>query len=67
MSYEKFQSLIGGLVRRSGGGISVDFRHTDGKYIARVSDGTTIIGNPASMRVTVRWAGKNHQSMASLA
>lgn len=67
MSYEKFQSLIGGLVKRSGGGISVDFRHIDGKYIAQVSDGTTITGHPASMRVTVRWGGKNHQSMANLA
>lgn len=70
MSYEKFQSLIGSLVKKSGGGISVDFRHTeDGKYIARVSDGTVITGNPASMRVAVRWGGKtkNHQGMAIIA
>lgn len=67
MSYETFQSIIGSLVRKSGG-ISVDFHHTEeGKYIARVSDGTTITGNPDSMRVTVRWGGRNHQSMASLA
>lgn len=68
MSYEKFQQLIGSLVKKSGGGISVDFSHTEeGKYIARVSDGTIITGNPASMRVTVRWNGKNHQGIAVIA
>lgn len=70
MSYEKFQSLIGSLVKKSGGGISVDFRHTeDGKYMARVSDGTVITGNPSSMRVAVRWGGenRNHQGMAVIA
>ena len=67
MSYEKFQQLIGSLVKKSGGGISVDFNHIDGKYIARVSDGTVITGNPSSMRVTVRWNGKNHQGMAVIA
>lgn len=69
MSYEKFQSLIVGLVKRYGGGISVKFRHTDGKYIANVSDGTIITGNPASMRVTVRWGAesRNHHGMAVIA
>lgn len=68
MSYEKFQSLIGDLVKRSGGGISVKFRHTEeGKYIARVSDGTVFTGNPLSMRVTVRWNGRNHQSVVDIA
>lgn len=68
MSYEKFQQLIGSLVKKSGGGISVDFRRTEeGKYIARVSDGTVIVGNPSSMRVTVRWGGRNHQGMAVIA
>lgn len=68
MSYEKFQQLIGSLVKKSGagGGISVDFNHIDGKYIARVSDGTVITGNPSSKCVTVRWNGKNHQCMAVL-
>lgn len=68
MSYEKFQQLIGSLVKKSRGGISVDFRRTEeGKYVARVSDGTTITGNSASMRVTVRWGGRNHQGMAVIA
>ena len=67
MSYEKFQQLIGSLVKKSGGGISVDFNHIDGKYIARVSDGTVITGNPSSKRVTVRWNGRNHQGMAGIA
>lgn len=67
MSYENFQQLIGSLVKKSGGGISVDFRHTEeGKYIALVSDGTIITGNPSSMRVTVLWGGRNHQSVATI-
>lgn len=67
MSYEEFQQSIDSLVKKSGGGISVDFNHIDGKYIARVSDGTVITGNPSTVRVTVRWNGRNHQGMAALA
>lgn len=67
MSYEKFQRLIGSLVKKSGGGIFVDFFHEeDGKYIALVSDGTVISGNPSSMLLTVRWGGRNHQSVATI-
>lgn len=67
MSYESFQEIIGSIVRKSGGGISVDFDETEtGKYVARVSDGTTITGNSLSKRVTVRWGGRNHQAQAAL-
>lgn len=68
MSYESFQSIIGNLVKKSGGGISVIFEQSDtGKYIATVSDGTVITGNSLSKRVTVRWGGRNHQSQAVMA
>lgn len=37
-----------------------------GKYIARYYDGTVIIGNPSSFRLTVRWNQNQHQAAAVL-
>ena len=67
MGYEVFQRKVNALIKRAGGGISVRF-HNDaerGKFFANCSDGTTIIGNPSSLKVTVRF-GPGHQATATV-
>lgn len=68
MSYDFFRRKVNALIERAGGGIQVRFS-TDpdkGKFFANCSDGTTIIGSEACLRVTVRWGGRNHQSMIAI-
>ena len=67
MSYEVFKRRVNALVRKAGGRIAVHFYYdrAKGRYFANCSDGTTIIGNPMSVRVSVRW-GNGHASMATL-
>ena len=67
MSYEMFQSKIHSLINKAGGGISVEFSSDadTGRHFANCSDGTTIIGNQACMRVEVRW-GSGHKSLATV-
>ncbi len=67
MSYEVFQRRVNALINRAGGGIMVRFNNdTDkGKFFANCSDGTTIIGRPSSLKVTVRY-GSGHQAMATI-
>ena len=67
MSFEMFQSKIRSLINKAGGDISVEFStDTDtGKHFANCSDGTTIIGNRACLRVEVRW-GSGHKSLATV-
>lgn len=67
MSYEVFQRRVNALIDRAGGGIKVRFSEDDekGRYFAKCSDGTTIIGNPSSIKVTVRF-GSGHQAMANI-
>lgn len=67
MSYEGFKTAVNNLVAKAGGGISVSFSQDDGKYFARFPDGTRIIGNSVSPKVTIRWGGRNHQSVANIA
>ena len=67
MSYDVFRRKVNALISRAGGGISVRF-HNDaekGKFFANCSYGTTIIGNPSSLKVTVRY-GSGHQMMAAI-
>lgn len=67
MSYEVFRRKVNALISRTGGNISVRF-HNDadkGRFFANCSDGTTIIGNPSSLKVTVRY-GSGHQAMAAI-
>lgn len=67
MSYEVFRRKVNALINRVGGNISVRF-HNDaekGRFFANCSDGTTIIGNPSSLKVTVRY-GSGHQAMAAI-
>lgn len=67
MAFEVFKAKVNALIERAGGGIKVRFEHdTDkGRFRASCSDGTTIIGNPASLRVTVNY-GSGHKAMAIL-
>ena len=67
MSYEVFERKVNALIKKAGGKITVRFRNdTDkGKFFANCSDGTVIIGNPASLKVTVRF-GSGHQAMATI-
>ena len=67
MSYEVFERKVNALIKKAGGKITVLFHNdTDkGKFFAIFSDGTTIIGNPKSLKVTVRF-GSGHQAMATI-
>lgn len=67
MSYDVFRQKVNALIRRAGGGISVRFYHdrAKGRYYANCNDGTTIIGNPTSLKVSVRW-GSGHAGIASI-
>jgi len=67
MKYEVFQQRIGDIIRRSGDDISVSFSNEAecGRYYACCSDGTTIIGRPNSLKITVKW-GSGHEAMAMI-
>ena len=67
MSYQAFQVKVNALIARAGGGISVRFfNDTDkGRFFANFSDGTVIVGNPSSLKVTVKY-GSGHQAMATI-
>lgn len=66
MSYEVFRRKVNALANRVGMR-SVRFNNDTekGKYFANFPDGTTIIGNSASLRVTVKF-GSGHQAMAAI-
>ena len=65
MSFDMFKSAVLRIAQSAG--VSVDFSTNEdtGKHIAKCSDGTTIIGNPTSMKVTVKW-GSGHTAMATI-
>jgi len=67
MAYEAFQNRVKALIKRAGGNISVRFFNDTekGKFFANCSDGTTIIGCPSSIKVTVRF-GSGHQALAEI-
>lgn len=67
MSFDSFKQKVTALIHRAGGDIGVRFNNdTDkGRYFANCSDGTTIIGCPSSLKVTVRF-GSGHQAMATI-
>lgn len=66
MSYEVFRRKVNALIRKVEG-VSVKFYidNENGKYYANCSDGTTIIGNSSSLKVSVRW-GSGHIGMACI-
>ena len=67
MSYEVFKRKVNALINRADAGIKVRFHHDaeHGRFFAKFSDGTTIIGNSSAMKVTVRF-GSGHQAMAAI-
>ena len=67
MQYEVFCDKVRALLSRSGADIKVRFHNDsdEGRFFANCSDGTTIIGNPSSFKVTVRF-GSGHQAMAEI-
>ena len=68
MSYEVFRAKVNALIKRAGGEIKVRFSSDKehGKHYATGSDGTVIIGSEVCKKITVRWNGRNHQSMVAI-
>lgn len=64
MKFEVFTEQVRQLIKKAGGGISATFEHDDdtGIHTAFCSDGTIIMGNSETLRLTVRWNGSNHQA-----
>lgn len=65
MSYEVFKQKIECLAKKSGVRVVFDHDTYRGRFIARCSDGTTIIGNPDCLKITVNF-GSGHCSMATI-
>lgn len=67
MPYENFMARVIDTVVKAGGNLSVRFKNDTehGRFFANISDGTTIIGRPDCLKVTVRF-GSGHQAMAEL-
>ena len=65
MSYQTFQERVLALLKKSKSGLSVKFDSEDGRFFANFSDGTRIIGNPASKKVMIRW-GSGHKAQAEI-
>lgn len=67
MKYYSFRKKVIALIERAKmpASTNVKFSEEDGKYYARISDGTTIIGNSESLKVSVCW-GSGHQALATI-
>ena len=67
MSYEVFKNKVTAMINRAGSGLKVRFSTDEeiGKHYASCSDGTTIIGNSSSLKVTVKW-GSGHTALATI-
>ena len=67
MTYEVFQKKVLSLLAKSGIDTKVRFHddHDKGRFFANCAEGVTIIGNPSSLKVTVRF-GSGHQAMAEI-
>lgn len=58
MVYEVYKDRVLSMVNASksqGSGISVEFENVDGKFYARISDGTLLIGYADSARISVKF------------
>lgn len=64
MSYESFKNKVNALIAKVDG-LTVNFNEDPekGKFFANCSDGTTIIGNSAILKVTIKW-GSGHTAVA---
>ena len=67
MDKETFERKVAVLVRESAPDLHVRFTHIDGTHIARVSDGTQIIGNSTSRKISVRWGSGIHGGHTAMA
>lgn len=67
MSFLVFRHRVEEMVKKAGGGISVNYRadRENGRHFANCSDGTRIIGSTSSLKVSVRW-GSGHAAVAEL-
>lgn len=66
MSFDKFKAVTSAYANREG--CTVKYRREDdGRFMARFSDGTQIIGNHTAMRVEVRFRRGNHRAIVALA
>lgn len=65
MSYRDFQIRVNARLAKSNTGITARFFSSDGKHIAKCSDGLTIIGNSVSRRVLIKW-GAGHSAFATI-
>ena len=67
MKYEDFQKYVMSILKRSRSGLLVKFKTDEekGKHYANFSDGTLIVGNLSSLKLTVKW-GSGHTAMATV-
>lgn len=65
MSFESFCERVTTVFGLSGEHGSVTFRRSDGKHIAKFSNGVKVVGNAVSRTVMVFW-GSGHTATAVL-
>lgn len=65
MSYEVFQNRCRAFLDKSGEDTSVEFYRTEGKFVARFSNGVKIIGNSVCSSLRVMW-GSGHTAIARI-
>ena len=67
MDFNDFKCGISSLILKSGGNLIARFSEDKekGRYIARISDGTKIIGNAGSRSISVSW-GSGHMAIARI-
>lgn len=65
MCFEAFCEKINNVCSKLGLSAKFSKDSEAGKYIAKCSDGTTIVGNAVIQKVTYRWAS-GHQTMGYL-
>lgn len=65
MSFEAFKARVKRILSKVNMSAIFTQDEYNGKYIAICNDGTQIIGNSVSMKVTVKF-GSGHQAMAAI-
>lgn len=63
--FGRFKQAVETIVHKSGESVTVTFEQTDGKYIARISNGVKIVGNSQSCKVLVKF-GSGHKAAATI-
>ena len=62
MAFEYFQKKVTYMTAKCR--LSAKFFRNNDTFLAKCSDGTTIVGSPRSSRVLVRW-GNGHEAFAN--